>query len=357
MRAMPLVLLTMVGVAMALSLTSLWTFKAEGAITGLAFSDDGHLGVASAGGCAYVLGPNGHVVATRCAGGRISDVSYCCDKFAFIETDGHVLIYNVRSQKWSKISIDKRYAASITMLTPTNFVACGSCAYLARECEARCGYFDASGTLYWSIDVGAVIRGPASFAQYLYVPAHECFGCGTNEALIVDKHSGRVINKLGPFVDKVWSSAVCGNYLALGLSHALLFYSLENPAFPKLLWKKGGFNQLNPIWWSAGVTSIAFAPGCRYLAAVDGYSGNLYIMDIHGNVVYKKGFSTRAYAVAWWRNEVAVGLYDGRVIVFSIGGPSYCEPSVVTITKTEVVTTTRVLTVTETLVVTKTVYR
>ena len=65
------------------------------------------------------------------------------------------------------------------------------------------------------------------------------------------------------------------------------------------------------------VSIISFSPDCKYIAVA--YLNALYIFDIKGNVVLKK-WGLGASSVAWWKDRIAVGTFNGKVIVIKAEG-------------------------------------
>ncbi len=110
----------------------------------------------------------------------------------------------------------------------------------------------------------------------------------------------------------------------------MYLYDLEVPTRPKEVWDVGGFGN---------AFQIAFSPDCRFILVSDAPNHAFKVFDIKGNLLIQKHYgdyySDKVWAVAWWKDRIAVGLEDGRIYVYKVEG---YEPTT-TFTVTETVTT------------------
>jgi len=157
MRALALFLLLMVASeVLAISLTQLWTFEING--YGLAFSEDGLLGVASHDDCAYVLDPNGNLVSKYCGNGAVNDASYC-NKFGFVNYDDNAYIYDLSTGSWKVVYVGVDYSDAITVLED---------GFLAGY--RKLAYFDFNGNKRWDVSMKYIENGSAVSKGCVYVP-------------------------------------------------------------------------------------------------------------------------------------------------------------------------------------------
>ena len=266
----------------------------SGEIHSLAFSDTGNLGVATDKICAYVFDPNGTLLNKVCSTLYMRDVSYCCGKFGFINYDEHAYIMDENGNLIKKIKVGYDYDEVIVM-RPNGFLAC----------DHRCAFFDFNGKKKWDVNIESAVKGPSYYKGYWYVADRVW-----NRLFIIK--DGTIVNRIS-YRGSAEGTAVCGNYLAVVTWYNLYLYDLNDPANPKEIWKVGGIDE----GWQ-----VAFSPDCRYIAVADRYGHKLKIYNINGNLVLEKGYGDQdadwVTAVAWWNDRIAVGLFDGRVYVYSV---------------------------------------
>lgn len=281
-----------------LKLVPLWSYKiGDEEIASLAFSDNGNLGVASWDGCAYVFSPDGKLLNKVCTEsvccGCMNDVSYCCGKFAFINFDDYAYITDENGTLIKKIYVGSNYDMAITLIQD-GFMAC----------SYECGFFDLNGNKLWSVDVGNVQEGPSYYQGYWYAIDWE------RDILVIIK-DGSIVNEIYYGTLEVPSdSAVCGNYLAVSTCCKLHLYDIgSNPKIPNVIWTREGLSVTE---------EVTFSPDCKYIAVTSVLDKELIIYDIKGNIVAMKAFDSEPWSVAWWKDRIAVGLYDGSIYVFKV---------------------------------------
>jgi outer membrane protein assembly factor BamB len=274
-----------------LGLTELWNFKVGSEVTGLAFGEDGLLGVASRGWCAYILDQNGKLLSKACGDRWMTGASFSSGIFGFVGQDYHAYLFK-GSTFWKKVYVGEEHGIAITVL-PDGFIAC----------DEKCAYFDFDGNKRWDVKVGRVDGNPAIHKGYVYVADLELY----------IGHIFRLSNgsKVGNIYcgDPAYGTAVCGNYLALSTYFDLYLYDISDPANPRELWNVGGFD------WAR---SVAFSPDCKYIAVSDTEHQKLKIFNLEGNLVFEKEYETEVREVAWWRDRIAVGLESGEVHVYAV---------------------------------------
>jgi len=301
MRALALLLLSLY-LAHALSLVQLWHYKAGSTIEGLAFSDNGNLGAASWGGCAYVFDQSGNLLNKVCGGDDMDDASYCCGRFGFVNWDKYAYITDQNGNLIKKVHVGGDYVEAITM-TEDGFVAC----------RYSCALFDFNGNKKWDLEVGEVENGPSHYNGYWYVADIDW-----NKLLIVK--DGSVVKEIS-YGESAYDTAVCGKYLAVSTLHHLYLYDLSDPANPRELWNVGGLSGCG----GNGCLRVRFSPDCKYIAVADTNNHKLKIFDLKGNLVLEKDFGSSVYSVAWWRDRIAVGLRSGDIYVYKVEGLSEYE--------------------------------
>ena len=273
-------------------LSRIWSYETGDAIQGLAFSDNGNLGTSPQNKCAYILDPDGKLLNKVCGEKKMAGASYSNGRFGFINVDGHVYITDENGNLIRKIHVGNDYKHSITM-TPNGFVACGD----------RCAFFDFNGDKLWDVDVLWVENGPSYYQGYWYA-------ADWNKLLIIK--DGKVVKRI-EYGEDSFNTAVCGKYLAVSTKYHLYFYDLSNPKNPREIWKVEGFNL---------ASQVAFNPDCKYMAVADNDNQKLKIYDINGNLVLEKKYDTYVISVAWWKDRIAVGPWNGRIYVYRVGFPS-----------------------------------
>jgi len=278
-----------------MKLIELWHFNAGNAIHDLVFSDNGNLGVSSINGCALVLDPKGKFLEGICRRGWMNDASFCCGKFGFINYDDHVYITDENGNLIKKVYVG-RYDKAITM-TEDGFMAC----------RYRCAFFDFDGNKLCDFGVGWVRSGPSYYKGYWYVAD------GNKKKLLIVKN-GKVINEIG-YGERAYDTAVCGRYLAVSTHYHLYLYDLCDRENPNQLWEARGL-------WEA--SKIAFSPDCKHIAVANIKNHKLKIYDIEGNLVLDKEYNqhrswhNEVWAVAWWKDRLAVGLANGDVYMYKV---------------------------------------
>ncbi|UXD22257.1 hypothetical protein IPA_02980 [Ignicoccus pacificus DSM 13166] len=336
-----LAFLLLSGWLLALSLAPLWRYETGGSVRGLAFSDDGYLGIASGGRCAYVFDTNGNLISKECEGLRINDVSYCCGKFGFINSliayYEYIYIYDIETQEWDKISVRYDYYAdqAISMLKDGFLLGYANIVYL-----------DPKGNEKWKMKLERVSNGPAVYGNYVYVPRWDWPSWEEGALTILELSDGREVKTI-KFFKRIWDAQVCGNYLALGAAHNVYLYDISYPYDPRLLWGVDGIANSCYGGGCAGAYNIAFSPDCKYLASSDVNDKKIHIFDVAtGRQVLEKQFGDYVWSVAWWRDRIAIGTNNGTVIMLKVEG--YQPPNITsnTSSETEIIQTT-VITQTE----------
>ena len=268
--------------------------KDSWAIHSLAFSESGNLGVAPSDYCAYVFDPNGKLLNKICEKYAMSDVSYCCGKFGFINRDEHAYIMDERGNLIKKVRVGEDYDEAITMRS-NGFVACWS----------RCALFNFNGKKKWDVGVGEVDNGPAYYKGYWYMADRDW-----KKLLII--RDGTIVNSIS-YREGAYDTAVCGKYLAVATYNRLYLYDLSDPENPKEVWKVGGID---------GGWQVAFSSNCKYIAVADINGHKLKVYNILGGLMLEKYYGDQieddVTAVTWWKDKLAVGLNDGRVYVYSM---------------------------------------
>ena len=211
------VALMMLAAVHSLSLTELWRYEVGDGVEGLAFSDDGKLGIASHDNCAYILDQNGNLLNMICGNGDMSDASYSNGTFSFVNGDDYAYLFN-GTTFWKKVYVGDGYDSAITVL-PDGFIACAG----------KCVYLDFNRSMGWDVYVGWVENGPAVYERYIYVADHYW-----NKLLILSLSNGSIVNEIS-YWEHAWDAAVCGNYLAVGTSSYLYLYDVSNPVNPREL--------------------------------------------------------------------------------------------------------------------------
>jgi len=273
-----------------LCLAQLWSYKAENRVWSIAFSDNGNLGVASAGNCAFIFDPNGNLLNKVCGNSGMADASYSNGRFGFINWDDYAYITDENGNLIKKVYVGDYYDEAITM-TSNGFVACYS----------ECAFFDFDGNKIWDVDVGEVENGPSYHKGYWYVA-----DWAWNKILVIK--DGSIVKEIS-YGEYTWDTAVCDNYLAVSTRYHLYLHDLSDPRNPREIWNRGGFDS---------AFQVAFSPNCKYIAVADRYNHKLKIYDINGNLVLEKGYDDEVWSVAWWMDRVAVGLADGTLHTYRI---------------------------------------
>ncbi|UXD22569.1 hypothetical protein IPA_06310 [Ignicoccus pacificus DSM 13166] len=296
-----------------LALCLFWTYKTGNSVNELAFSEDGHLGVA-AGSCAYILDQNGNLVSKYCEIGAMSDVSYCCDKFGFINWNGNAYIYDLINGTWGRIYVGDGYDHAITMLKD---------GFLAGDYNLA--YFKFDGSKKWDMSMNYITNylgnGPAVYKEYVYVPRYGWFHWGEGALTILKLSNGSEVKSI-LFNENVWDAQVCGKYLALGTAHHVILYDISDPTNPRLLWGFGGMaTRCNGVG-CGGARNVAFSPDRRYLISTNVEDKKIHIFNIQaGKQVLERLFEDWVISVSWWRDRIAVGLRNGIVYVFKFIKP------------------------------------
>ena len=303
-KALALVMLmTSLALAEQLSLVQLWSYKTGDVIEGVAFSENGNLGVASHDSCGYVFDSNGNLLNKICGSYDMDDVSYCCDKFGFINNDDYVYIVNNKGDLINRIYVGDSYDDAITMVS-NGFVACGNIwGYTNNQRNNRCAYFSFDGNKIWDLEVGSVDNGPVYYDGYWYV-----MDWIRGDLIIV--RDGDVINKIH-YGEDALDVSVCGKYMAAITASHLYLYYLNDPENPEKVWKIDGFT----LGWQ-----VTFSPDCNYIAATDWHGNKFRIYSIKGDLILERRYRVGVSVVAWWQDRIAVGLADGRVIVYKLEG-------------------------------------
>ena len=291
-----------------LCLSELWTRKIGGSIEALTYDDNGNLGVASNDGCAYIFDSDGNLLNKICGDGWMNNASYSNGRFGFINWDGYAYITDENGNLMFKVYVGDDYTYAITM-TSNGFVACGY----------RCAFFDFDGDKLWDVDVGEVDNGPVRHKGYWYM-ADGYWG----KLLIVK--GGKIIKEIN-YGEDAYATAVCDKYLAVSTYSHLYLYDLNNPANPKEIWKVGGFKL---------AYRVVFDPNCKCMVVADTGNHKLKVYSAFRIPVYKKYYGSsnndEVWSLAYWRDRMAVGLYDGRICVYKV---IYFHPTlVVKVTKT-----------------------
>ncbi|UXD22618.1 hypothetical protein IPA_06735 [Ignicoccus pacificus DSM 13166] len=329
----------------------LWTYKTGSIVEGLTFSDDGKLGVVSYDHCIYILDQKGNLIIKKCGNNAMLGASYCCDKFGFVNEDGNAYIYDLKNGTWKKVYVGSDHAQTITMLQD---------GFLAGSFNDKLAYFTFDGFKGWDVEVD-ISGAPTVYGEYVYVPGYStpsyCTYC-KGALIILNISSGERV-RIITFSENVNSAQVCDHYLALGTAHHVYLYNISNPLSPKLLWSVGGI--ASSCTWDVcgGAIDIAFSPDCKYILSADNNDHKIHIFDIKGNQVLERKFESHVWSVAWWRDRIAIGLYNGKVYVLKIKGyiPSIATacPCTTTVTTTTTLTTTVTKTITRTTTITYTI--
>jgi WD40 repeat protein len=270
----------------SLSLTELWRYNTPSAVNALAVDDNGNVGIAS--DCAYLLDQNGNLINKTCGGEVMSDVSFLNGLFAFACGDGSTYLFN-GTIFWKKLN-----AGGWTLdLQPNGFLACS---------RLECAYLDFNGNYWWDRNLGWIAKGPSVHDGYVYVGDYDA-----GNLYILRLTDGYKTGQVS-YGMSVWNSEVCGDYLAVGTEFRLYLYIISDPSEPREIWSVGGLRR---------VLSVAFSSDCKYVAALDTYNKRLKIYHVNGTLVLDVG--SEAATLDWNGNRVAVGLYNGTVIVYGIG--------------------------------------
>ena len=260
-------------------------------VRSLAFSDTGNLG-ATIRKCGQVFDRDGRPLGKTCGGGEMSDASYCCGRFGFINADGHAYITDERGNLIKKIRVGSKYVDAISM-APNGFMACWS----------GCAFFDFNGKKRWKADVGVVSVSPAYYKGYWYVADRE------SKQLIVVRN-GRILSRIS-CDNEVGGLSVCGRLLAVA-SDYLYLYDLSSPAKPQEVRRFG--ENINKGW-------TAFSPNCRYVAVLSSTRRKIEIYSVGGEKVSDEKFKETAWSLAWWNNRIAVGFLGKKIRVFRVRYP------------------------------------
>ena len=174
------VIMASLALAEQLSLTLLWSYQINNTlegIEGLAFGDNGNLGVAA--GCGYIFDPRGNLLNEICDA-YMHDVSYCCGRFGFVGyslTGMYAYITNDTGNLIRRIDVGVFGGNVITMI-PSGFMTCG----------IYCGFFDFSGNMLW-VRVVSANTDPAYYNGYWYVAVP------SNNKLLIIK-DGSIVNEI-----------------------------------------------------------------------------------------------------------------------------------------------------------------
>jgi len=272
-----------------MKLSKLWHAKTDDDVLDLAFSINGNLGVAS-GKCAYIFDPNGNLLNKVCSDNFMMSVSFCCERFGFIDNDSHVYITDQNGNLIKKLYVGNDYDSAITMVK-SGFVACG----------AKCAFFGFGGKKKWELNVGGVENGPSYHDDYWYI-------ADWDYGKLFIAENGKMTHELY-YGEPVWDTAVCGDYLAISTCTRLFLYNISNPARPKEIWRVRGID------WARQVT---FSPSCKFVAFADTYHRKLKIYDLKRKLVFEKEFDDKVLSIAWKKDKIAVGLGNGHVHIYNV---------------------------------------
>ena len=267
-------------------LEPLWSFRSEGYVYGLAFSDSGRLGVASSDGHAYIIQPNGELIFQGHSYLPMYAVSHCCGKFGFLDSGVTVFVIYDDGYVDGKINIDKLYKpyyySGVTLSQDGVMV-----------CAHGCGFFDFRGRKIWEIrhSLPLVEHGPSYYQGYWYIAAWFSLD------IVKDGHEVNSIDHKD-FTRIYIDTAICDKYLAVTTEKHLILYDISDPENPREIWNVDGFDYAR---------DVAFRPDCRYIAVADMDNRKLKIYDINGNFVEDWSFDDKVCSVAWWNDIIAVG--------------------------------------------------
>lgn len=266
----------------------------DSSINGMAFSDKGVLGVASSDGCAYFFNRNGELIRKDCGPYSMNTISYSSDRFGYINGGEYLYIADSDGQPISEMSIGAYQPTRISMAS-NGYLICGG---------GKCYFFEFGKGERWKVSVWSVANNPSHYKSYWYIADPDIYS-----VLIVK--DGKVVEQLsyGAYDSQPYGTAVCGKYLAVATDSYLFLYDLSDPADPERIWRAGGLE---------GGWEVAFSSDCRYIAVADRRGKKLKIFNIAGASVQSLGFNTYITAVAWRNDRIAVGLYNGEVIVYNV---------------------------------------
>ncbi|UXD22203.1 hypothetical protein IPA_02555 [Ignicoccus pacificus DSM 13166] len=276
-----------------------------GKVYATTFSNNGELGVATRR-CAYVFNEDGKLIARECGGGRMSDVSYCCNKFGFVNRNDRAYIYDMKRGAWDQIRVGYSHHWAITILQEGFLVG-----------RSKLAYFTFDGSKIWDVEIPWIPHGPAVYGKYIYVPRFEWHSEGINALTILELPSGDELRTI-TFDEKVRDVQVCGRYLALSTIHHIHLYNLNDPIDPELLWKRGGIASRCIREGCGGAVSVAFSSNCKYILGADYDDKRIHIFDINGNKILEREFESYVLSVAWQQDKIAIGLGNGRVYIFEV---------------------------------------
>ena len=275
----------------------LWSFSTGVSAPSLAFSEEGSLGVASGGTCAYVLDPNGHLLSSFCGLGSVYGTSYCCKRFGFVSDDGNVYIYDLVKREWKSIELEEvslpalaSYSRGITMLQD---------GFLASWFNLA--YFDFEGRMKWKAELRYVLKGPAIHKGYAFVPRVSWPSYDKGALSVVKLSSGEEVRTL-LFDSSLAQTKVWNNYLPAIAKNGLYLYDVSSPESPRLLWSS-----------RLGGVEVAFSPDCNYLIVAKLRSKGIAIVRIDGTKVLERKLSEWVDSVSWWNERIALGLFNGTV--------------------------------------------
>ncbi|ALU11833.1 hypothetical protein EYM_05240 [Ignicoccus islandicus DSM 13165] len=298
----------------AIELKVLWEFHGiNGTIEDLKFSTNGVLGVASWDGCAYLISREGILLNKTCGSREVLGVDYLSGIFGFVNRSGEVYLIYENGTLLKSFESDFDRGQDIGLISNGFLI-----------CRGYCTLYDLNGRKKWDTFVGRqiVLRGRLVIGgrcvlrggvEDLVIGKGYAFAANTysGRLQIIRMEDGEIVNTLY-FPSWVQGVGICGSYLAVIVNTKLYLYDVSDPSNPKMVWNVTGVNV------SCNEHSPEFSMNCKYIAIPDEGNGQLKIYEVEtGRLVYFKNVPG-IWSVAWWRDRIAVGLYNGTLIMYRV---------------------------------------
>lgn len=283
----------------------------EGVISAqdVVFSDSGYLGVAAFNRQAIVLTPDLELASVSKGFNIFTRASSYGSRLAFTNADGTIHIFSTRKLDWKEIEVGEDYSYSL-LLTHHGILAAGTAV----------GLFGRTGKRRWGYALpfsdGAVDGRISGKGDVAYLPVKDYEKVGKGAVVILNIPTGAILGTL-EFPREVWSTDVCGRYLAIGTDDNVYLYDVSDPLIPRRLWQL----LVNPKGHYYNALSVAFSPDCSYIAFADTDHYKVHVVQRETGVpALELELRSAPVSVAWHRDRLAIGTAGGDVYLLRLGG-------------------------------------
>lgn len=263
-------------------------FDLKDVITDVRISESGEIGLTLISKHSYgvILDSSGEIIGKVRATSIMQGMTYCCEKFGFIDSDGYVFILNKEGEQITRFKTNSKFGSVISMDEDGVLV-----------CDMGCGFFDFDGRKKWEIDEGYIDVPPTKIEDYWYIAD------GLKSRIIITKDNGKIVESLKLDESPVAIDA-CATRLAVATYHKFYLFDVSKPVHPieKKRWEIQQSRKSN----------IAFDPQCNLLALTIG--SYLYIYDLGGIVASTRKFNDKISGIDWKGKIVLSLLKKGKII-------------------------------------------